>query len=58
MAVVKEYISEGGATIRIHDDAYRDKTPEELAAILKNINEVACRCLMAELERRAQEETA
>lgn len=58
MSIVKEYRAESGAVIRFHDDAYRDKTPEELAAIQENINLTASRCLMAELDRRAQEETS
>lgn len=38
MAVVKT-IKSGNTTIRIHDDAYRDVTPEELEARRKRIQD-------------------
>ncbi|MBO5237893.1 MAG: hypothetical protein J6B50_03865 [Lachnospiraceae bacterium] len=38
MAVVKT-IQSGNTIIRIHDDAYRDATPEELAARRKRIQD-------------------
>jgi hypothetical protein len=56
MAIVREY-KYGGATIRIHDDAYAHLTPEEMAekrqAMLKRAGELYWECV-AERERRMQ----
>ncbi len=58
MAVVREY-KHGGATIRIHDDAYAHLTPQEMEekrkAIRKMAGELFWACI-AEKERRAQNE--
>ena len=52
MAVVKEYQNKYGATIKINDAAYRDKTPEELQKVKDNINRTATRLLYAQMEKK------
>lgn len=56
MAVVREY-KHGGATIRIHDDAYAHLSEQEMnekrQAMLKRAGELYWQCAM-ERERRAQ----
>lgn len=41
MAVVKEYTTKEGTVVKFNDEAYRDKTPEEMQAAYDNINKVA-----------------
>lgn len=55
MAIVKEYMI-GNTTIKIADDYYRDKTPEDVKAILDRIAANA----VAQLSRqqKKKEETA
>lgn len=59
MAVVKE-IKWGNCTIRIHDDAYRDLTPEQLAKrqeeVRNNILRICERADRKKLEKMLQEE--
>ncbi|WP_324825111.1 hypothetical protein [Sinanaerobacter sp. ZZT-01] len=43
MAVVMEYTTSDGTTIKINDEAYRDKTEEELQRVRENIHRVASR---------------
>lgn len=50
MAIVKEY-KMGKTTIKFDDDAYKDKTPEELELIHKQIANV---CWRIALEARAK----
>lgn len=50
MAIVKEY-KIGKTTIKIDDDAYRDKTPEELDLVHRKIANV---CWRIALEARAK----
>lgn len=56
MAVVREY-KHGGATIRIHDDAYAHLSEQEMnekrQAMLKRAGELYWQCVM-ERERREQ----
>lgn len=40
MAVVKEYISEAGAHIKINDEYCRDKSQEEIKAILSRVSQI------------------
>lgn len=58
MAVVKEYVTETGVTIRFHDDEYRDKTPEELKAVRDEMNRVASELLYKAMAKKAEEQTA
>lgn len=59
MAIVKEYTTPKGSTIKFNDEAYRDQTPEEKAAVIENIERTAYRCLMNDLARKAEQgETA
>lgn len=51
MAIVKEYKNKHGATIRIDDAAYRDKSPEELQKVRDNINKTATRLIYAHIEK-------
>lgn len=44
--VVEEY-KIGNTTIKICDDAYRDKTPEDIKKILERINVIAWKCVRA-----------
>lgn len=44
--VVQEY-KIGNTTIKICDDAYRDKTPEDIKKILDRINATAWKCVRA-----------
>lgn len=56
MAVVREF-KHGGATVRIHDDAYAHLTPEEMEKKRQAIREYAGKLFwecIAERERRAQ----
>lgn len=59
MAVVKE-IKWGNCTIRIHDDAYRDLTPEQLAKrqeeVKRNILRICERADRKRLEKMLKEE--
>lgn len=48
MAIVEKHLSKSGATILIDDSAYREKTPEELEAVKKNLDKVIGQCIMAE----------
>ena len=54
--VVEEFII-GNTKVRICDDYCRDKTPEEVDAILKNIAETVRGPLIAAAEKKAQEDT-
>lgn len=49
--VIKEYKNEYGATIKINDAAYRNKTEAELQAIRDNANAVAMQILRNQAER-------
>ena len=40
MAIVMEYTTEEGTIVKVNDEAYRDKTPEEMQAGYDNINKV------------------
>ncbi|SHJ89011.1 hypothetical protein SAMN02745883_00730 [Caminicella sporogenes DSM 14501] len=42
--IVAEY-KLGNTTIRIHDDAYKDKTKEDIERIIKRIEEIGRRAL-------------
>lgn len=44
--IVQEY-KIGNTTIKINDDAYRDKTPEDIKKILERINVIAWKCVRA-----------
>lgn len=41
MAVVKEYTTKEGTVVKFNDDAFREKTPEEMQQAYENINKVA-----------------
>lgn len=51
MAVVKE-VKTDAYTVRVHDDCYRDRTPEEIQETVQNIS----RTIFASQLRRHQEE--
>ena len=57
MAVVAEFKTKKGVTIRILDDAFKDKTPEELAQIRREAQETAWRIQFAKERRRMEKET-
>ena len=44
MAVVKEY-KLGNTIVRIHDDAYKDKTQEDIDEIIRRLEEIGGRIL-------------
>ncbi len=48
MAVVKDYYSPEGCHIIVHDDCYKDRTPEETQKIIDNVSRIE---LMAEFKR-------
>jgi hypothetical protein len=48
--IVKEY-KIGNTTIEIHDSAYKNKTPEDIQKILKQIEEIGWQIVM---EARAE----
>lgn len=52
--VVQEMKLSNGVTVRIHDDCYRDITPEERRRRLDRINEVGRRIM--ESQEREEEE--
>lgn len=54
MAIVKEYTTPEETTIRFNDEAYRDKTPEELEAVMENIRRTAYEVLVEALEMKAE----
>lgn len=54
MAVVAEFKTSKGVTIRILDDAYKDKTPEELARIRREAQVTAWRIAEAKARRALQ----
>lgn len=54
MAIVKEWKTEHGATIRINDAAYRDKTPEELEKRKAHANATICRLLREQMMEKAE----
>ncbi|MEY8265130.1 hypothetical protein AALA79_01935 [Lachnospiraceae bacterium 64-25] len=43
MAVVREYCSPEGCRITVHDDCYKDKTPEETQQIISRVSEIILR---------------
>ncbi len=43
MAVVKDYFSPEGCHIIVHDDCYKDKTLEEVRAIVDRVSEIVLR---------------
>lgn len=49
MAVVREIHYPGGGVTRIHDDAYRDLTPEQREARLQHLEETLERLLGKEV---------
>ena len=51
MAVIKEWKNEHGATIRIDDAAYRDKSEEEIRKLKEHANATAYRLLKQYIER-------
>lgn len=51
MAVVKVY-KFGNAIVRVHDDAYKDKTPEEINAIIRRLEEIATESYYRQLNER------
>ncbi len=53
MAVVAEYILDSGARVKINNDAYKDKAPEELEKIKNDLNEVASRLIYQQIYRKA-----
>lgn len=58
MAIVKEYVTPSGVTIKINDECYRDKTPEEIQKALDHISETASRLLYEQALRHAREKAA
>lgn len=50
MAVVKKY-KLGNTVIRIHDDAYKDKTKEDIDRILERISEIATNSYIKKLKK-------
>ena len=50
MAVVAEWML-GNTRVTIHDDAYRDKTPEELELVRESISRVALKILQHEASK-------
>lgn len=51
MAVVLEYTTEGGTTIRVHDDSYVNATPEEIERRFQHINDTVARLVMKNSEK-------
>lgn len=51
MAIIKEWKNEHGATIRIDDAAYRDKSEEEIKKLREHANATAYRLLKQHIER-------
>ncbi len=49
--LVKKY-KLGNTTIEIHDDAYKDKTQEDIDKILERVGEIASRALIAQEQRK------
>lgn len=47
--MVKEFKTTSGVTVRIHDDAYREATPEELERRWQRIND-----MILTIDRNAQ----
>ena len=56
MAVVREFKTALGVTVRIVDDAYRDVSPEELARLRKEISDVINR-INDNIRRKALQES-
>ena len=54
MAIVREFVSESGVRVIVRDDCYRDKTPEQLAAVDLEIA-AAIRRIYASAERSRKE---
>lgn len=53
MAIVKEWKNKYGATIRIDDAAYRDKSDEEIKKLREYANATAYRLLKKHIEKEA-----
>lgn len=51
MAVIRDYVDQYGATIRIHDD-YMVKTPEENKAIVKQMSRIINSHFAAEMNKQ------
>lgn len=51
MGIVKEYITDEGTHVIIRDDYYRDKTPEEIELIRKDIIDTATKVYWNIVER-------
>ena len=43
MAVVRDYYSPEGCHIIVHDDCYKDKTPEETQKVVGKVSEIILR---------------
>ncbi len=43
MAVVRDYYSPEGCHIIVHDDCYKDKTPEETQKVVSRVSEIILR---------------
>lgn len=48
----------GNTTIEIHDDAYKDKTPEDIEKTLNRIADIGRRALYNECNQKQEEEQA
>lgn len=54
MAIVAEWMI-GNTRIKIHDDAYKDRTSEDIQRTLDNIARIAWRVAEAEAVKQAKE---
>lgn len=55
MAIVRDYISDNGCTrIKISDDAYINRTPEEVARIMERVSAIAWTIANSEKENSKQ----
>lgn len=52
MAIVKEYKTANGVTIKINDAAYADKTEEEKQELRENVNKTVYAILSGKIGKR------
>ncbi len=56
MAIVMEFKPRCGGTVRVHDDEYVNKTPEQIAAAKRHTNDVIVENVRRGVERYGAEE--
>lgn len=49
VAIIKEY-KFGNTIVRVHDDAYKDKTQEDIDEIIRRLEEIASRTFYKQKE--------